>query len=71
MELKDRIYEIVATIYHFGAGEYENDFKAKEVATNRIMELIEENRNSLATKCASCGKPLGRVCDKCQRLWES
>ena len=21
--------------------------------------------------CASCGKPLGRVCDKCQRLWES
>jgi len=24
-----------------------------------------------STYCASCGKPLGRVCDKCQRLWES
>ena len=26
---------------------------------------------SKQTHCDSCGKPLGRVCDKCQRLWES
>ena len=45
MEIKDRIYEIVATVYSFGANEYEKTLTVKEVATDRIMKLIEEDRH--------------------------
>ena len=44
MRLKDKISEIVAVVYYSQrSNKYENSFRVRDVATDRIMELVEEN----------------------------
>lgn len=44
MELKDKIREIISVVYSFGSNERENKIKVLDVATDRIMEVIEEEK---------------------------
>ena len=44
MELKDKIREIIAVVYKLGNRDGNNDWKIKDYAVNRIMELIEEEK---------------------------
>ncbi len=42
--------------------------------TQTIQSLIAQERQRVIdeySKCASCGEPLSRDCERCKKLWES
>jgi len=52
------------------------DNEGEFISAMGVLRLALDLRDARAeliksTHCDSCGKPIGRVCDKCQRLWES
>jgi len=54
----------------------EGELEAGSISAMGVLRLALDLRDARAelikqTHCDSCGKPIGRVCDKCQRLWES